>query len=449
MTLLRQFIIWITAPNKMNRIANHNFQFLRWRLLCTYLTVMTAIFGASGVTLYIFFSRSFHQQLNEQLLSLVQAAVPSLDTVKTKGSQSLDKDLPWRNLFSHRQQSLEWFDADGDLLAREGTIFSEFPPIKKISPSQLREGSPVFEKQDGAISVTIAIYSDTPDEKTLRLAGYIRGSESTQELETALNHLRMGLTLGGATALILITLSDIYLTQKTLEPLKQNFQELKQFTADVSHELRNPLTRIGIATDIMLSRSEEMKPSELKKLEMIDGAVTQMRKLLEDLLFLARTEAASTPKAKSTIALDKLLRDLQERFEPQAETKGISFQAQLRSGLSIKGNPDQLSRLFANLLENALKYTEAGGSITLSLNQANGSSVVAVEDTGVGIPQEYLPFVFQRFWRSDQIKAQKEEGSGLGLAICDAIVQQHGGDIGVNSKVGVGTCFWVTLPLYA
>jgi signal transduction histidine kinase len=433
----------------MNRIANHNFQFLRWRLLCTYLTVMTAIFGASGVTLYIFFSRSFHQQLNEQLLSLVQAAVPSLDTVKTKGSQSLDKDLPWRNLFSHRQQSLEWFDADGDLLAREGTIFSEFPPIKKISPSQLREGSPVFEKQDGAISVTIAIYSDTPDEKTLRLAGYIRGSESTQELETALNHLRMGLTLGGATALILITLSDIYLTQKTLEPLKQNFQELKQFTADVSHELRNPLTRIGIATDIMLSRSEEMKPSELKKLEMIDGAVTQMRKLLEDLLFLARTEAASTPKAKSTIALDKLLRDLQERFEPQAETKGISFQAQLRSGLSIKGNPDQLSRLFANLLENALKYTEAGGSITLSLNQANGSSVVAVEDTGVGIPQEYLPFVFQRFWRSDQIKAQKEEGSGLGLAICDAIVQQHGGDIGVNSKVGVGTCFWVTLPLYA
>jgi hypothetical protein len=435
----------VIAPNR----NSHDFQSLRWHLLFIYLIAMTAIFGASGVTLYIFFSRSFHQQLNKQLLSLVQAAVPSLNTVKTKGSQSLDKDLPWRNLFSHRQQSLEWFDADGDLLAREGTIFSEFPPIEKISPSQLREGSPVFEKQDGAISVTIAIYSDTPDEKTLRLSGYIRGSESTQELETALNHLRMGLTLGGATALILITLSDIYLTQKTLEPLKQNFQELKQFTADVSHELRNPLTRIGIATDIMLSRSEEMKPSELKKLEMIDGAVTQMRKLLEDLLFLARTEAASTPKAKSTIALDKLLRDLQERFEPQAETKGISFQAQLRSGLSIKGNPDQLSRLFANLLENALKYTEAGGSITLSLNQANGSSVVAVEDTGVGIPQEYLPFVFQRFWRSDQIKAQKEEGSGLGLAICDAIVQQHGGDIGVNSKVGVGTCFWVTLPLYA
>jgi signal transduction histidine kinase len=281
----------------------------------------------------------------------------------------------------------------------------------------------------------------------LRLAGYIRGSESTQELETALNHLRLGLAIGGIIALILITLSDFYLTQKSLEPLKQNFQQLKQFTADVSHELRNPLTRIGIATDIMLSRREEMKPSELKKLEMIDGSVTQMRRLLEDLLFLARTEAASNPRAKSNIALDELLRDVQERFEPQAETKGISFQAQLPSGLSIKGNADQLSRLFSNLLENALKYTEAGGNITLSVNQGKGSTVVSVKDTGIGIPPEYLPFVFQRFWRSDQSGAQQQEGSGLGLAICEAIAQQHGGKIDVHSKVGVGTCFRVTLPL--
>jgi signal transduction histidine kinase len=138
---------------------------------------------------------------------------------------------------------------------------------------------------------------------------------------------------------------------------------------------------------------------------------------------------------------------VQKRFEPQAETKGISFQAQLPSGLWIKGNADQLSRLFSNLLENALKYTEAGGNITLSVNQGKGSTVVSVKDTGIGIPHEYLPFVFQRFWRSDQSRAQQQEGSGLGLAICEAIAQQHGGEIEVNSKVGVGTCFRVTLPL--
>ena len=412
-----------------------------------HLAAMTVIFGVSAAAVYIFFSRSFHQQLNAQLLSLVQAAVPSLDTVKTNGRQSLHKDLPWLNLFSNRQQSLEWFDANGELLAREGTIFSQFPLIENISSSPLRGGSPVFQKRQGIISVTVAIYSRAPDETTLRLTGYIRGSESTQELETTLNRLRVGLALGGISALILITLSDVYLTQKTLEPLKQNFQELKQFTADVSHELRNPLTRIGIATDILLSLREEMRPSDIKKLDMIDVAVNNMRRLLEDLLFLARTEAASSPKAKSTISLAQLLGDLQERFEPFAQAKGISFQAQLPSGLSIKGNLEQLSRLFSNLLDNALKYTEAGGSITISLNQSRGSAVVSVEDTGIGIPHECLPFVFRRFWRSKQTRAQQEEGSGLGLAICKVIVQQHGGEIAVSSKEGVGTCFQVSLPL--
>ena len=446
MNLLRQFIMRIIVAT---RISGRNFQSLRWRLLFTYLMVMTVILGASAAALYLFFSRSLRQMLNDQLLTVVQAAVPSLDKVKTNGRQRLDRDLPWRNLFSHRQQSLEWFDTNGELLAREGTIFSQFPLIKDISSSPLREGSPVFQQQDGIISVTIAIYSHTTDEKTLQLTGYIRGSESTQELQTTLNHLRVGLVIGGFTSLILITISGVYLTQKTLEPLKHNFQQLKQFIADVSHELRNPLTRIGIATDIMLSRREEMRPEEVKKLDMIDSAVSDMRRLLEDLLFLARTEAASTPSAKSTISLVKLLRDLQECFEPLAQAKGISFQAQLPSSLSIKGNLDQLSRLFSNLLENALKYTEAGGSINVCLNQSRGSAVVSVEDTGIGIPHEYLPFVFRRFWRSEQTRSQGEKGLGLGLAICQAIVQQHGGEIAVNSMEGVGTCFQVTLPLYA
>ena len=452
MNLLRQFIILVmsvSVPNRVCKISGQNFQYLRWRLLFIYLMAMTAILGSSAIALCVFFSRSLHKQLNYQLLTLVQAAVPSLDTVKTRGRQSLDKDLPWRNLFSNRQQTLEWFDANGELLAREGTIFSQFPLLENIPSSSLKEGSPAFQKQDGAISVTISIYSETTDQQTLQLSGYIRGSESTQELETTLNQLQLGLTIGGVTALILITLSSVYLTQETLKPLKQNFQELKQFTADVSHELRNPLTRIGIATDIILSHREEMKPSEVKKMDMIDSAVNQMRRLLENLLFLARTEATSTPKAKSAISLAQLLGDLQERFEPLAQAKGISFQAQLLSGLSIRGNLDQLSRLFSNLLDNALKYTEAGGSITLCLNQSRGNAVVSVEDTGIGIPHEYLPLVFRRFWRSKQTRTQQEEGSGLGLAICKVIVQQHGGEMYVNSKVGVGTCFQVSLPLYA
>ena len=395
-----------------------------------------------------FFSRSLNQQLDNQLLTLVQAAVPSLDTIKTQGHQSLSRDLPWRNLFFRREQSLEWYSADGDVLAKEGTVFPQFPLVKNVSPSGFSQGSPVFQQADRVRSVTISVYAEELENKTLRLKGYIRASQSTEQLQVTLNQLRLGLGLGGITALILISLSGAYLTQQALKPMKQSFQRLQQFTADVSHELRNPLSRIGMATELMLSHREQMQSSDVKKLEMIDSATAQMKRLVEDLRFLSRTDAASTKALEgSIVSLDELLRALAEQFEPQAQLKGITFQKKLPSGLSVKGDSTQLSRLFSNLLENALKYTEAGGSVTLSLDKSKQSAVICVKDTGIGIATEYLPFVFQRFWRSERARSQQQEGLGLGLAISQAIARRHGGEITLSSQLEVGSCFQVHLPL--
>ena len=448
----------ISLPNPLlkvwaavsNGIRSQLFQSLEWRqrLLFAYLTAMVAIFGTSAAALYIFFSRSLNQQLNEQLLTLVQAAVPSLHTVKTEGRQSLDEDLPWRDLFS-RPETLEWYNADGDLLAREGTVFPQFPLLKNVSPSGLSQGSPVFQQTERLRSVTISVYAEEPGGKTLQLEGYIRASQSTEQLQVTLNQLRLGLGLGGITSLILISLSSAYLTQQALKPMKQSFQRLKQFTADISHELRNPLLRIGVTTELMLSHREQMQPSDVRKLEMIDSAAAQMKRLLEDLLFLSRTDVASTSTEPegSAIPLDELLRDLVKHFEPIAQVKGITFQARLPADLSVKGDASQLSRLFSNLLENALKYTEAGGSVNLSLGKSKRSAVISVKDTGIGIATEYLPFVFQRFWRSEQARSQQQEGLGLGLAIARAIAQRHRGKIAVSSQLGFGSCFRVCLPL--
>jgi two-component system, OmpR family, manganese sensing sensor histidine kinase len=422
---------------------------LRRRLLLAYLIAMTAIFGVSAAALYIFFARSLHQQVDERLLTLVQAAVPSLDIVKTKGRPGLDKDLPWRNLFSNQQQSLEWFDANGQILAKEGTSFPKFPLIENLSIESLSEGSPLFQTQDRTRSVTIAIYADDPDEKTLLLAGYIRASQSTQDIETILNQLRLGLVLGGIAALILISLSGIYLAQLTLEPIRQSFARLKQFAAEASHELRNPLTRISIASEVMLNHAEQFPPSDVRKLEMINTATKQMQRLVEDLLFLARTDAgAIAPEMEGApIRLDELLRTLILYFDAIAQIKNITLEAHLLVDVSIRGDASPLNRLFSNLLDNAIKYTESGGIVTLTLTRSREFAVVAVEDTGIGIPSEYLPFVFQRFWRSEQVRTRQEEGLGLGLAIAQTIVEQHGGKISVSSQVGVGTRFQVRFPL--
>ncbi|KAM3095130.1 sensor histidine kinase [Phormidesmis sp. 146-35] len=445
MTSLKQCMVWVTASN---RVPSQTFRDIHWRLLLAYVVAMTTIFGVSAIAVYFFFYENRNQQINSQLLTLVQAAAPSIETVKARGSKSLDKDLPWHDLFSNREQSLEWFTADGKLLAKEGSQFPTVPLAKHFTSSS-HVNTPIVESQADLRIMTIAVYTNTPDKKTLQLQGYLRASQSNQRFEASLSQLRLGLGLGGIIALLLASISSLYLTEQAVKPMRISFQRLTRFAADASHELRNPLTRIGIATEIMLSHPEQLKPADVKKLETIASATEQMRCLIDDVLFLARTDATHPPnkQEKGTIYLDQLLKALIERFISQAQAKGIDFQDQLLPNLPVKGSSTPLDRLFSNLLENALKYTEAGGKVVVSMKQSGQSVVVSVEDTGIGIPSEYSPFIFQRFWRADQARSQEQDGFGLGLAIAQTIAKQHKGEITVNSQVGVGSRFQVRLPL--
>jgi two-component system, OmpR family, manganese sensing sensor histidine kinase len=446
MTLLKQCMAWVTASN---RIRSQTFKDIHWRLLLAYMMAMTAIFGVSAVTVYIFIYESRNQQLNSELRTLVQAAAPSLDMVKTKGRQSLDKGLPWRDLFSNHEQSLEWFDADGKLLAREGSHFPTIPLARSLRSSNV-EGSPVLQYRDKIRIMTLTVYTHAPDKNTLQLQGYLRGSQSTKGLEAWLNQLQLGLGLGGIIALLLASISSLYLTRQAVKPVRLSFQRLTRFAADASHELRNPLTRISIASEIMLSHPEHLKPADIKKLAHITTATEQMRRLIDDVLFLAQTDATYLPLSKQkdvTVCIDELLRILIERFEPQAHAKGVYFQAQLLTNVVIRGSATELERLFSNLLENAVKYTDAEGKITLAMHKCKQNIVVSVDDTGIGIPRQYSTFIFQRFWRAEQARSQDQDGFGLGLAIAQTIAKQHGGEITVSSQLGVGSSFQVHLPL--
>jgi two-component system, OmpR family, manganese sensing sensor histidine kinase len=431
-------------------LQNLRFLGLRRRLLLIYLTTIVAIFLGSAIGLYIFFSRNLNKQLDMRLLSSAEAAVPSLDIVKKEGGrQGLDKDIPWRNLFSVQKESLEWFDANGQLLAKEGSGFPKFPLFKNLMTDGLDRGSPLFQQQDRRRSVTIPIYADDSEEKTLVLRGYIRASQSIQEIDTTLNQLLLILGLGGLILLMLISLGSIYFTRQALEPIQQNLQQLKQFAAEASHELRNPLTRISIASEVMLSNRDRFQSSDSRKLEMIDTATKQMQSLVDNLLFLIRTDnvTIAPQDRKPVISLNELLQNLVSYTESTAQSKQITLETNLTASISVRGDSSKLTRLFSNLLDNAIKYTESGGAVTISLTQVKKFAVVTVEDTGIGIPSEYLPFLFQRFWRSEQDRTQQQEGFGLGLTIAQTIVKQHQGKISVTSEMGVGSCFQVSLPL--
>ena len=254
MTLLKQFTDWVTASN---RTSKQMFQSLHLRLLLSYLTVMAVTLGTSGAAVYVFFTNSLDRELDKQLLTLAQAAVPSLEAVEKEGLHSLNQDLPWRELF-RRNQSLEWFNANGDMLARKGTIFSTL---------SLNQASPQVIQQQGQIrTLTIVVIASSPNQKTPQLEGYIRASQTTKETEVIVNRLGSGLAWGGAMALVFSGIGGMWLAQQVLKPIQQSFQRLKHFTADASHELRSPLTAISTATEVMQSHPERIHPLDVKKL---------------------------------------------------------------------------------------------------------------------------------------------------------------------------------------
>jgi signal transduction histidine kinase len=435
---------------------------LRRLMPLAYPIAMAAILGISATSFYILFARSLNKQLDERLLILGQAAVPSLDIVKTKSRQDVDRSVPWGYLLSTHHQSLEWFDSDLQPLAHEGTSFSKFLTLENLSTKSLGEGVPLFQQQGQVRSVTIAVYTKNLhaasfSRTTPLLKGYVRVSQSTQEIEATLYQLRLGLGLVSITLLIIIaSMSSIHLAQQTSEPIEQapqaieqGFQSSDQFAVNLSHHLRNLLTRVNLSVELMLSHSERFQPSDARKLETINVATQQMQRLIEDLLFLARnnTDESATEMEKLPISLDEMLRYVVGQFESVAIAKNITLGANLSTGISVRGDAAQLKRLFSILLDNALKYTDAEGSVTLSLTQSSDFAAVTVEDTGIGIASESLPFIFRWFWHSEPRRERQHEGLGLGLAIAQSIVEQHGGRISVVSREGSGSSFQVSLPI--
>ena len=426
-----------------------------------YLSAISAILGISATSFYILSARGLDKQLDERLLALGQAAIPSLNIVKSNTRQDLRRKLSWNHLLSTHQQSLEWFDANGQFLAQEGTNLAQFLPFKALPQEKLQNNFPLLEKKGDLRSVTIAVYGKDTYETNLgkttpQVEGYIRASQSRRAIEATLSQLRLKLVIVGILLLIITSMSSIYLTYPNLipqrpssKPIDENFQRREQFSVNLAHHLRNLLTRINLSVELMLRHSERFHPSDFRKLTTIDTATQQMQRLVEDLLFLARHNPQENPTKlkKLPLSLEKILHSVVKEFQLKATTKKITLEVRLSPEISVKGDVNQLKRLFSILLNNALKYTDAGGKVTISLSQSRGIAVVTVDDTGIGIPPESLPFVFQWFWHSEMKRERQEEGLGLGLAIAQAIVEQHEGKISVVSREGIGSSFQVCFPI--
>ena len=228
--------------------------------------------------------------------------------------------------------------------------------------------------------------------------------------------------------------------------LEKAFRRQKQFTSDASHELRTPLAVIEAESTLALQK-ERTSSDYRQSLGSISQEAKRMSSLIEQLLTLARVDAGKEQWQFTGVNLGRLITDLITDIEVLCQEKGLGFQSGQTQDLVVKGDEARLRELFMNLLDNAVRYTPAPGTVFVSLGREGQMAVVTVTDTGIGIPAEDIPFIFERFYRVDKSRSRTEGGTGLGLAICKHVAEAHGGKIEVQSQVGTGSTFRVWLPL--
>ncbi len=262
----------------------------------------------------------------------------------------------------------------------------------------------------------------------------------------ALSRLQNALTFSGLAALLVVLAGGIFMANRALIPVKNSWQRQKDFVADASHELRTPLAVIQTNLELVRGNPEKSVESQERWLDNIQAETQRMARLVDDLLFLARADSEQATLNISLFPLDAALREALQPLEPVAVNHGADLELSLDKPVDFRGDATRIKQLAVILVDNAIKYTPAGGSVKVQMAVLEKQVEFTVADTGEGIASEDLPKVFERFYRVDKSRSRDSGSSGLGLSIAQWIVSQHRGAIKVSSQPGQGTTFRVILP---
>jgi OmpR-family two-component system manganese-sensing sensor histidine kinase len=463
------------------------FQATRRRLAIWYtaITAILLLLFASGVYLYV--HSTLIERVDDTLYHVVEVVERSLVIEATK-IQPNQLRVNVKSSFPNNAENaeddridLEWFSPNGELL---WSTFSEILNIP-IHPNHTGETVRVVTMGAWGESAQLLRQVTKRIERGRQVLGYLRVSHPWFEVTKPSRQLIFDLALGISVMLLSVAASGWFLSGKAMKPVGESYQRLKQFTADASHELRSPIaliqTNVQVAlADLDLVKEENNTLEYRQQLKIMERLTQRMGKLVNDLLFLARQDSGINTDVFSLCPLDALLMEVVEEQQLVAREKQINLVLNLvaspgtevnpelqENWFTLMGNWEQLVRLFTNLIGNALHYTPVQGVIKVELERVEGINRVTgmrctnshlqikVSDTGIGIPAEALPKLFDRFYRVDSARTHRSgkscsttnTGSGLGLAIAQAIIAYHQGQIQVASTLGEGTTFIVILPL--
>ena len=251
----------------------------------------------------------------------------------------------------------------------------------------------------------------------------------------------------GSISLIALLIISIYLTNKSIKPIKDVFDKQKQFIADASHELKTPLTIIKTNTSLVLSNPEDTVKNQRKWINYINLQTDRMSELVNEMLSLAKLDTEENTLVLSPINISKIIESMILQFDAIIYENGINLYTKIDNDIFITGDKESIKKLFSIIMDNAIKHTNNNGSIYVNLILDKNTVKLSIKNTGKGISSEHIEKIFERFYRVDSSRVRETGGYGLGLSIANSIVEQHKGNIYAKSTVDKDTTFFVEFPI--
>ncbi len=414
---------------------------LRRRLTAWYALTLGAIVVVLGAGLFLAVRHQIAEHLDDSLRGAAATVARATDIREqeraTARGQVVDAvaelRVPDRDLFL--------FDMRGDAL-----VPSRAPEWLRAAALAALRDSAVFTERETIPDRTLRAFVER---FTSRAGNTYVAAAVADRVELEDQYSTLILSFGGAalTALVLFAVVGSFLTRKSVEPVARTLDSMRRFMGDAAHELRTPITVLRSRAEVALAR--DAHPGDNRDtLVAIEHEAVRLGNIVENLLLLARSDAGARPVARESVYLDDVASDAVSAAQPLAERAGVTLRIAGFEEAPVTADPALLHQLVVIILDNAIKFTPAGGSVDLSVNQTADGAVLSISDTGVGISQDQLAHVFERFYRGDTARSRGEglSGAGLGLSIAQWIADAHGARIAIESEPGVGTTVSVRFP---
>ena len=464
------------------------FKSIRSRLTAWYVMLLAIILILFSVLLNYFLAKRLHESVDNSLT--VSATV-----VATSATMRLSNSpLPGLNqLFEQfmNQGNLNKFyriyDGSGNVGSRSKNISASQFPLSQTAYAEALEGRNSYETFKVGAQQPIRVIT-MPILLEGKLINLVQVGTSLEAVQETLRNLKIFLFTAVPSVLILAALFARFMARRALKPisriidtareigqgqelskripvlkikdelgqlaltfnemmnrLENSFAQMRQFSSDASHELRTPLTVLKGQNELVLSKQRKLEEYQ----EVISSnleEINYMSKVLEDLFVLSKSDENQVDLDCKPVDLRALVEEVCKHAEVLAEEKNMKIVIAFLEPTEVKGDEVRLRQMVWNVLQNGIKYTQRGGELKIALQNKDKFALLSIQDTGIGIPEEDLPLIFNRFYRVDKARTRDEGGSGLGLSICKQIAEAHKGKIEVESKLGVGTRFKIRLP---